>query len=24
VRAVHVFIVHPNGLGNVRYINIIG
>ena len=23
VRAVHVFIVHPNGLGYVRYINII-
>jgi hypothetical protein len=24
VRAVHIFIVHPNGLGDVRYINIIG
>lgn len=24
VHAVHVFIVHPNGLGSVRYINIIG
>jgi hypothetical protein len=24
VHAVHVFIVHPNGLGNVSYINIIG
>jgi len=24
VEAMHVFIVHPNGLGNVRYINKIG
>jgi hypothetical protein len=24
VQAVHVFIVHPNGLGDVRYINTIG
>ena len=24
VHSVHVLIVHPNGLGNVRYINIIG
>ena len=23
VEAIHVFIVHPNGQGNVRYINII-